>query len=696
MSRRRNRALAQTARTTPDPVAATAGNEASSDAHRIAVERRQARMQGHADPAGAAELAAERVDEITADELHERARELREYRMGRGPKPAGADAPPSLVTSSGTMSVTYPVIGMTCRSCEVRIARFVGKLPNVERVSASAVKGQVTVETSRPVPPAAIEKAINQAGYEIGHTPWLVGDPRIWATAGMGVLLVAAIAVVAQVTGLGNLAAGAGDLSRGGLVVALLLGLAAGVSTCMALVGGLVLGLSAAFASSRPDLGAAAAMRPAAVFVGGRIAGYVVFGAVLGAIGASITMPPMLTAVLMITVAVVMLLLGARLTGLSPRLAGWSPTLPMGLGGKLGLTDGGAGAYSDTRAAMLGAASFFLPCGFTQAIQIYALSTGNPLFAAALLGTFAIGTAPGLLALAGLPIVVPSRAKPTLLRLVGVVVIGFALLNGSAALRLSGFTMPSLVASASAAPLPGTLGSDGVQTITTHQDANGYSPDNVVIYAGYPTRWTVQSSNTSTCAASLWAPDVNIRARLQKGDNTFELPALKAGTLNYSCAMGMYSGKITVVDAPADAAAVVTSAVTSAAATPAPATSATSAVAGGVSSAGPAAGQAAAAATPEPTVPAVQELRTYQDEGGYGPADALITAGIPTTWHVDSRSQDGCSAFIVVPSLGIEVALKPGDNVIDLPALPAGKLDYTCAMGMYSGSIAVEPAGASG
>jgi plastocyanin domain-containing protein len=342
---------------------------------------------------------------------------------------------------------------------------------------------------------------------------------------------------------------------------------------------------------------------------------------------------------------------------------------------------------------MLGAASFFLPCGFTQAIQIYALSTGNPLFAAALLGTFAIGTAPGLLALAGLPIVVPSRAKPTLLRLVGVVVIGFALLNGSAGLRLSGFTMPSLVASANAAPLPGTLGADGVQSITTYQDANGYSPDNIVIYAGYPTRWTVQSSNTSTCAASLWAPDVDIRARLQKGANSFDLPALKAGTLNYSCAMGMYSGKITVVDPPADAASVVTPA----AATRAPTPAATSvAAAGAASSANPAAGQAAAAAAPKSTLPAVQELRTYQDEGGYGPADAVITAGIPTKWHVDSRSQYGCSAYIVVPSLNIEVALQPGDNVIDLPALPAGKLDYTCAMGMYYGLIAVQPAGASG
>ena len=684
MSRRRSRAQAQTTRTTVTPIPAAALDEMAVDPHRAALERRSARADRRvATPAPGDVARATSLDAMDPDELHRRALELREYRMGRGRRPAGMDVPKAVVTNAGTISTTFPVMGMTCRSCEVRIAKFVGRLPNVEKVTASAVRGQVVVESSAPVSPAAIERAINKAGYEIGRTPWLESNPTVWVTAGAGVLVVAALAVVAKVTGLGDLASGAGDLSSGGLVVALLLGLAAGVSTCMALVGGLVLGLSAAFSARQPaELGAAAQMRPALLFVAGRIVGYIVLGAALGAVGASVTMPPQVTAILMISVAIVMLLLGTRLTGVSPRIAGWSPTLPMGLGARLGLGDGTVSAYSDRRAATLGAASFFLPCGFTQAIQIFALSTGSPLFGAALLGTFAIGTAPGLLALAGLPIVVPSSAKPTLMRLVGVVVIGFALLNGSAGLRLSGFTIPSLVGLANAAPLPGTLGPDGVQTITTYQDAGGYSPGNVVIYAGYPTRWTVRSSTTATCAASLWIPDLNIRARLQKGPNTFELPALRAGTVNYTCAMGMYSARITVVDPPADATGATTS-------PPAP-------TAAAVSPTGATAGAAASALA---IVPAVQELRTYQDVDGYGPADATINAGIPTNWHVESRSSQTCAAFLVVPDLGIQRSLVKGDdNVIELPALKPGRLDYTCSMGMYWGSITIvdRPTGMTG
>ena len=534
MSRHRSRARGQAPTRIPAAVPAPAGPEIPAAA---GPEIPAAAGPGISDP------------DVDDGELrHQRAIAIREFRMGRGARPEGFENAQPTVAADGLISVTYPVMGMTCRSCEVRISKFVSRLPNVERVTASAVHGKVTVESTAPVPSAAVERAINKAGYVLGRTPWFERDPKVWLTAGFGVLIVAAVALVASATGLTSLASGAGELSRGGLIVALLLGLAAGVSTCMALVGGLVLGLAASFAASRTaQASAAEQLRPAVVFVAGRVVGYAIFGAALGALGASLAIPPQVTAVLMITVAVVMTILGTRLTGLSPRVAGWSPTLPLGLGARLGLADGSEGsAYSDTRAATLGALSFFLPCGFTQAIQIYALSTGSPVFAAALLATFAIGTAPGLLAVAGLPIVVPTQARPTLLRLVGVVVIGFAVLNGTAGLRLFGFTVPTVVGAANASA-DGTVGADGVQRFTTYQDGNGYSPANVVIYAGYPTEWTVQSSDTATCAASLFAPGLDIRKQLRKGDNTFTLPPLSAGVVNYTCARGRYAGRITVV-----------------------------------------------------------------------------------------------------------------------------------------------------
>jgi sulfite exporter TauE/SafE/copper chaperone CopZ len=462
------------------------------------------------------------------------------------------------VDPTRTTSIVVPVAGMTCRTCEIRIERNLRRLPNVEHVSASALHARVEIVSSGLVPASQIATAIEAAGYEVGGTPWLERDARVWATAAGGLLAVVLIALIARATGLADLASGAGNLSEGGVVVALLLGLAAGVSTCMALVGGLVLALSAAFEASRTATAANAGilgrMRPGLVFMAGRIAGYAVLGAALGALGSSISLPTRLVAVLMIVVAIVMTLIGTRLTGLSPRIAAWSPTLPTGLARSLGLDTGSVAAYSDTRAALLGAASFFLPCGFTQAVQIYALSTGSPATAAMIMAAFAIGTAPGLLALAGLPVIVPERARPTFLRVVGVVVIGFAVVNAGAGLRLAGFTVPLLgPATAAAAPLPAAAAASGTQALFTFQDVDGYRPGNVAIYAGAPTRWTIESLNAQSCATFLRIPDLDMAVTLHKGLNEIDLPALKTGTLSYTCAMGMYGGTITITERPTGA-----------------------------------------------------------------------------------------------------------------------------------------------
>ena len=462
-----------------------------------------------------------------------------------------------LAVPAEMIQTDVPVAGMTCRSCEIRIERNIRRIPGVERVSASATGARVSIVSSGPVPASEVAAAIRAAGYEVGRTPWLERDPDAWLAAATGIIVLGAIAIVAKLTGIADLASGVGDLSKGGIVVALLLGLAAGVSTCMALVGGLLLALTASYTAQRAktatETGAIGSLRPALVFMGGRIAGYAVLGAALGALGSSIALPTRVVAILMIVVAIVMTLIGTRLTGLSPRVAAWSPTLPSGLARGLGLDTGTVSSYSDTRAGLLGAASFFLPCGFTQAVQIYALSTGNPMTAGVIMAVFAIGTAPGLLALAGLPAIMPERMRPTLLRVIGVVVIGFAVVNAGAGLRLAGFTLPSLgpspvAAAVPAAPAGSTQGA--AQTLHTYQDVDGYSPANVTIYAGTPTKWTVESLNGQTCATFLRVPDLDVAVTLHKGANEIDLPAMKAGTLSYTCSMGMYGGTITIVDPP--------------------------------------------------------------------------------------------------------------------------------------------------
>ncbi|GAA4396656.1 hypothetical protein GCM10023168_00740 [Fodinibacter luteus] len=457
--------------------------------------------------------------------------------------------------SAATGQVTVPVAGMTCASCEKRVGRALRALPGVRSVDVSATRGTATLHGD-PLPGRpAITEAIRAAGYEPGSAPWLSPDRSVWRTVLVAAAAVAAVAWLVASTGVAGVAADLADPSRGGLLLVLTLGLAAGVSTCMAMVGGLVLGFSAAHAASVAGRGRTTAsllgrMRPQLAFNAGRIIGFGVLGALLGALGSTMSLPTRLTAVLVLAVAVVMFLLGVRLTGVSPRLAAWSPRLPGGLARALGLDTAAQGSYSHGRTALVGAATFFLPCGFTQAVQVYALSTASPLVGGAVMATFAVGTTPGLLALGAVPELTTGRRQAVVLRVVGVVVLAFALLNVSSGLQLLGVTASSSAATEARQVTDNVTVAGGTQTVRMTQTPDGYVPADTVLHAGLPTRWVIDATSQFDCSAFLRVPSLGISVDLTEGENTVALPALEAGEVPFTCVMGMYSGTLVAVDPP--------------------------------------------------------------------------------------------------------------------------------------------------
>jgi len=448
--------------------------------------------------------------------------------------------------------ITLSVAGMTCTACERRIAKALTALPGVVSASASTRKGTASLITTDQASRASIEAAIIKLGYRLGGSPWLNRDPQVWRSAGVAAIFVAALV---WVVGVGDITGRIGDLSTGGLLLVLALGLAAGVSTCMAMVGGIILAISASAAGRATAKGGSArtsAWRTNLVFQAGRIGGFGLLGVVLGALGGRAAMPQPVVVALMVAVAVTMLLVGVRLTELSPRIAGWSPTIPAAVGDRLGLT-GDVPARRTAGVVVAGAATFFLPCGFTQAVQLYAFSTGSPTSAGVIMATFAIGTSPALLALAGAPTLITGPRRTAVLRALGVVVVGFAVINASSALRLAGveLSVPSRSTQAASASASANVTVTPVdQTITSSQDGDGYHPDETVVYAGRPTHWVVTSTAPFSCASSLGSQDLGFQGVLKEGRNVIELPALATGTYKYSCSMGMYTGRIVVIDPP--------------------------------------------------------------------------------------------------------------------------------------------------
>ncbi|MGH3821241.1 MAG: sulfite exporter TauE/SafE family protein [Pseudonocardiaceae bacterium] len=76
--------------------------------------------------------------------------------------------------------------------------------------------------------------------------------------------------------------------------------------------------------------------------------------------------------------------------------------------------------------------------------------------------------------------------------------------------------------------------------------------------------------------------------------------------------------------------------------------------------------------------------------GYYSPSNVEVRAGVPTTLLIRSDNAQGCVRAFVIPSRNEQRILPTtGDTRIDLGVLQPGQLDYSCGMGMYTGTITV-------
>lgn len=254
-----------------------------------------------------------------------------------------------------------------------------------------------------------------------------------WAdfTVAVPIALAFAIAfVLLQKLGIVNLV----DTSSVSYGTVFLLGIIASLSTCMAVVGGLVLSMSATFAREGDRV------RPQILFHAGRIVSFFVLGGVIGALGSAFTLGTTGTFILGLLVGIVMLLLGINLLDVFPSLKRFQPAMPKFLAEHaLGVSK-----LNHTLTPLLvGVATFFLPCGFTQAMQLYSLTTGSFFTGGLTMLSFALGTLP-ILALIGFSsFSITNSAKAGIFfKSAGLIVIFFALFNIINSLVVIGLISP--------------------------------------------------------------------------------------------------------------------------------------------------------------------------------------------------------------------------------------------------------------
>lgn len=200
------------------------------------------------------------------------------------------------------------------------------------------------------------------------------------------------------------------------------IGIIASLSTCMAVVGGLVLSMSATFAKEGDKV------KPQLLFHAGRIISFFILGGVIGALGSAFQLNVTSTFILNLLIGSVMLILGINLLDMFPWFKRLQPGMPKFLSRH---AERVADELNHTLTpALVGILTFFLPCGFTQSMQIYTLSTGSFLTGGLTMLAFALGTLPVLAAISFSSFSIQKSSKAgVFFKTAGLIVITFALFN---------------------------------------------------------------------------------------------------------------------------------------------------------------------------------------------------------------------------------------------------------------------------
>lgn len=442
----------------------------------------------------------------------------------------------------------YYISGMHCRSCEILVEGNLSQVTGIKRVNVNYKKGIAEVYYDQKPAHAEIEKAIRSAGYALGvnkKRPLVSSNPMTYIELFFAAGALAIILIWLKFFGI--LDFNLQFSSTPGFLAVVLVGLAAGVSTCMALIGGLVLGISSRHAELHPEATASQKFRPHVFFNLGRLVSFAILGGVIGLIGSVFRLSSSMLGFLIISVGVIMFFLGLKMTEIFPRLDGGGLLMPKSIARLLGINRE-VKEYSHKGAFWTGALTFFLPCGFTQAMQVYAISTGSFTQGSLIMFLFALGTMPGLLGIAGLTSVVKGWFARYFFKFVALVLLVLAVWNMSNGYNLTGITFAGFGQDGvKEEKLSGEL-VNGERVVKITQSGSGYSPRNVTVKKDVPVKLLVNATNLYSCTASFVIPKFNIWTNFVEGVNEINFTPIDTGPIKFSCTMGMYTGIINVIN----------------------------------------------------------------------------------------------------------------------------------------------------
>ncbi len=557
----------------------------------------------------------------------------------------------------------FTVQGMTCSSCEVLLERKLHKVPGVEKVNVSRARGEAVVESSQDINLEELQAALQGEKYILSEHNELISTRtslKRYAEIGAAALFIGALYLLFKQFNLIPESFGVTDNMGYGFVF--ILGLIAATSTCLAVSGGLLLAIAQKYNEKYPSLTGWQKFQPHVYFNVGRIVSYTILGGLVGLLGSFLTISSFITGVITIAASALMIIIGIQLLHVFPWLNKIQLKMPKFIAHKV-YDASHQEAPSRTASFLFGGATFFLPCGFTQALQLYVLGTGDMITGALTMLAFSLGTLPSLAGIGAFSSFAKGSVQRHFMTFAAVLVIILGVYNIPNGLALTGATI-GLPAEETTELNQNIAIVGGKQVIDMAVNGLQYSPAQFTLQQGVPVEWRIDGRKATGCAQVISVPSLGITEYLPK-DNVkiITFTPTETGTIQFSCSMGMAGpGQFIVV--------------------PSEQKNPT-----GLS-----------APTPEQPAcdPATQECNVQKiameitRENGFYPNTFTVKKGIPIEMEIDTKvSLGGCMGTMVIPEYNIAHRLSLGKTTLKFTPTETGTIPFTCSMGSKLGEFIV-------
>ncbi len=431
--------------------------------------------------------------------------------------------------------------GMTCVSCETVISDELNGIEEIEEVVVCH-KRKIAEFSFKDKEPEfdKISEKLKKLGYQISLAPFKnkragKANAKQWLYS---ILIVAGLYLLYRLfSNLGVLSWLNIDASNITYSIAFLIGIVASLSSCLVVVGAVVISFAAKYQTKGNFY--QANIKSHLFFHFGRLVTFFVLGGLLGFIGSWINFSGVFIGWFTIFIAIILVWLGLNILGILPSLSTIGIRLPkkmMSVWGKLKESEHALAPV------ILGSFTFFLPCGFTQSMQLFAVSSGSFWIGAITMFLFALGTAPVLIGLGITTTRFKNLKAVVFKKVIGFVVILFSLYTMSSGFVLAGINIDLL----NKKDMGATTVNDNTQVIKMNVSYNGFSPNVFKIYKDKPVKWIIDGQQVSGCTNEIISPALGIKQKIYPGENIIEFTPTKTGTFGFSCWMGMVRGQFII------------------------------------------------------------------------------------------------------------------------------------------------------